>query len=96
MRYRAYAKKTVLSKRHRDDDGNPGPLEVEEVIAEGDLKDGRAAFDAGDVKVTKVVFYAGPKNSEVVAGSVDIGKAGRVSVEYAAPEDGKAGRITAG
>jgi hypothetical protein len=71
MHFRAYGKTTVLSKRHRDAEGNPGPLEVEDVIA-------------GEAKVSRVVFYDGPKETETVVGSVDVGKSGKI--EASLPE----------
>jgi hypothetical protein len=84
MHFRAYGKTTVLSKRHRDAEGNPGPLEVEDVIAEGSAKNGVASFDAGEAKVSRVVFYDGPKETETVVGSVDVGKSGKI--EASLPE----------
>lgn len=81
MKFRAYAQQTVLSKRHPDADGNPGPLENEEVIATGTAKDGVASFDSEGHKVTRVVFYDGAGDAETVAASVDVNKAGDIEVE---------------
>jgi hypothetical protein len=44
---------------------------VEEVVAEGDVVDGRVAFTSDKV-VTRVVLYAGPVEEEVVVGSVAV------------------------
>jgi hypothetical protein len=86
MKFRAYGKQTVLSKRHRDADGNPGPLENEDVVAEGSLKNGKATVDAGDAKVSRVVFYRGSGDEETVAGSMDVNESGKFDVEFVEPE----------
>ena len=75
-RYRAYAKAEVQNR------GSDASHEVEEVAFEGALADGKAEFDAGDRKVSKVAFYGGSKAEEVSLGEMPVNKSGKISVEY--------------
>ena len=61
---------------------------VDEVAFEGKADSGgeTATFDAGDVVITRVVFLAGKKDEEAVAGSLDINASGKISVTCPDPE----------
>ncbi len=76
MRFRAYSRIRVQGRR------DATPREIEEVVAEGSCADGVAKFDSKDVRVGKVVFYDGPKADEVVTGSVEVEKAGKLEVAF--------------
>lgn len=98
-RFRAYTLAPMATTSARWPDGSPilnedetAPGErrvvdmhqVEQVAIEGDLFDGEADFDSGDVIISKVVAYGGPADAEVVAGCVEVGKAGAISVKFGA------------
>lgn len=94
-RFRAYAASEAT--RHRTARTRKGrrvrvaraPWPVEEVAFEGEASgDGSlAAFDAGKTEIAKVVFYAGAAEAERVVGSVDVGKAGKISVSCPDADD---------
>lgn len=74
LRYRAYVKQNFKQK-----DGSLLALDV--VSAEGDCDvNGSASFESAD-KVEYVLFMAGPLETETVAGRLDIGKSGKISVQ---------------
>lgn len=87
-RFRAYAASEAT--RHRTARTRKGkrvrvarkPWPVEDVAFEGEASgDGSlAAFDAGKTEIARVVFYAGDPEHEAVVGSVEVGKAGKISV----------------
>jgi hypothetical protein len=81
--FRAYGPKTVESRRVINGEKQNISHEVEDVIADGKLKDGVADFDAKDAKVNRVVFYSGNGDDAAVVGSVDVGKSGKISAELA-------------
>ena len=56
---------------------------AEHVAFEGpSTGDGETAeFDAGKTEISKIVFYRGDVDSERVVGSVEVGKAGKISVD---------------
>lgn len=80
-RFRAYSQTEVQNRR------DSAPSIVEEIAAEGKT-DGTASasFNAGDKKITRVVFYSGPVAREVVVGSVDVNASGKVNAELADEE----------
>lgn len=98
-RYRAYAKSTATRSYTQTDDEGVAVLDesgqamrktrewdAEDVAHEGKLVGGKAEFDAGKTTIERVVFYGGPRDSEMVLGSVEVGKSGSISV--APPEKG--------
>ena len=80
-RFRAYTKVEVQNR------GADTPHLVEEVASEGET-DGTASakFNAGDTVISKIVFYAGPQETEVVVGCVDLNASGKVSAELQAED----------
>ncbi len=56
--------------------------ETEDVVFEGGpAENGETAeFDAGEIVITKIVFYRGDVESERAVGSVDVGASGKISV----------------
>lgn len=90
-RYRAYTAAVATRKAVEVD---PDTLKarrvrqeypVEEVVFEGKAdKSDAATFDAGDVTVTRVVFFAG--EDEAVVGSIDVNTSGEISVTCPEPE----------
>lgn len=80
-RFRAYAVKTAESRRESDGVKQNIEHDVEDVAFEGKLVDGVASFDAGDTKITRVVFYGGPAGEEVVLGEMPLNRAGKISAE---------------
>jgi hypothetical protein len=85
-RYRAYAIVDAESRREIDGERQNITHPVEDVIAEGECADGAASFDAGEIVVTKVAFYAGEPDEEVCLGAVDVNAAGEIHVEQPADE----------
>lgn len=81
--FRAYGPKTAESRREINGEKQNISHEVEDVVAEGKLKDGQASFDAKDAKVSRVVFYSGSGDEAAVAGSVDVNKSGKITAELA-------------
>lgn len=81
-RFRAYAAKTVESRREVDGEKQNIEHDVEDVAFEGKLTDGVASFDVGDVKIARVVFYGGPAGEEVVLGELPLNRAGKISAEF--------------
>lgn len=81
-RFRAYAAKTVESRREVDGEKQNIDHDVEDVAFDGKLVDGVASFDAGDVKVSRVVFYGGPAGEEFVLGDMPLNRAGKISAEF--------------
>lgn len=96
-RYRAYAAATgTRSKLIKNEDGSipltdDGEIkrtivdewDHEEVAFEGEpAGDGTVSFDAGQTVITKVVAYRGPADGESVAGSIEVGKSGKISVKF--------------
>lgn len=82
-RYRAYTKGSLraahLVKTETDDGEGLGPkpaYDAENVAFSGDLTNGRAGFDAGKTVISKIVFYGGEPDGEVVVGSVEVGASG--------------------
>jgi hypothetical protein len=69
-RFRAYAVESVESRRTIDGEKQNVAHDVENPAFEGKLVDGVAKFDAGKVTITRVVFYGGPVEEEVVLGEV--------------------------
>lgn len=90
-RYRAYTAAVATKKTVEVD---PDTLKarrvrqeyaVDEVAFEGKPdKADAATFDAGDVTVTRIVFYAGEE--ETVVGSVDVNASGAISATCPDPE----------
>ncbi len=73
-RYRAYTSGMALKKAKTkkgkllvDEDRNAVMVPshaVEDVAFEGELTDGKAEFDAGDVAITRIAFFGGDALSE--------------------------------
>lgn len=61
--------------------------EGEHVAFEGEANDGKAAFNAGDIVISKVVFYTGGIEDEVVCGDVEVNASGKISVSCPDDED---------
>lgn len=80
-RFRAYAAETVESRRIVDGEKANISHDVESPAFEGKLVDGVAEFDAGDVKIRRIVFYGGAQADEVVLGDLPINKSGKISAE---------------
>jgi hypothetical protein len=79
--FRAYGPQTALSRRTVDGEKVNVEHSVEDVIAEGKLKDGVAEFDAKDAKISRVVFYDGDGDEAAVVGETEVGKSGKISAE---------------
>lgn len=77
--FRAYGPQKASSRRTIDGQKVNIEHDVEDVIVEGKLKDGKAEFDAKDAKVSRVVFYDGNGDEAAVVGELPIGKSGKVS-----------------
>lgn len=78
---RAVAEKRAFTKNQRI------RYDVEQVVAEGKVNgSGILTVSAEDgAVITRVVFYGGPVESEVVVGSVEVGEAGPVDIELVEP-----------
>jgi hypothetical protein len=83
-RFRAYAVETAQSRRTVDGEKQNVSHDVENPAFEGKVVGGVAKFDAGQVKISRVVFYGGPVDEEAVLGEVEVGKSGKISAELAA------------
>jgi hypothetical protein len=94
-RYRAYAQATMTRKPSVEDHlalskkgkkfapGARVRYAVEQVAAEGELAGGALKLSPGpDTVITKVVFYRGPVESEVVVGSLDVGAPGDIAIDF--------------
>jgi hypothetical protein len=79
--FRAYGPAKGLSRRTVDGQKVNVEHDVEDVIAEGKVKDGEAVFDAKGAKISRVVFYSGSGDDAAVVGEVDINKSGKISAE---------------
>jgi hypothetical protein len=100
-RYRAYAAEkflrnaTVADYVKRAADNLP-PLKQgakirydgEVVALEGDVTGDAVSISAGAVTITKVVFYKGPIEAEVVVGSVEVNIGGTIEISLVEPDDG--------
>lgn len=92
-RFRAYTLGEATTSKwveHEDDEGRVTKTRdvidawpAEHVAFEGASSgDGETAeFNAGNTEISKVVFYRGDVESERVVGSVEVGKAGKISVK---------------
>lgn len=92
-RFRAYAVETVESRRVIDGKKENIPHDVENPAFEGKVVDGKATFDAGATKITRVVFYGGPAADEAVIGDLQIDRSGKISVEYVGATDDEEAKI---
>lgn len=82
VRFRAYAVETAESRRAVDGEKQNIDHDVENSAFDGKVVDGVAAFDAGKIVVTRVVFYGGPADEEVCLGEIAINKSGKISAEF--------------
>lgn len=80
-RFRAYAAEPAISRRVVGGEKLNVQHQVENPAFEGDVADGAASFDAGATLVTRVVFYGGAPEEEVVLGQVAVNQSGQISVE---------------
>lgn len=81
-RYRAYSTQSVESRRDVNGEKKNISHDVEHAAFEGRLQDGKAVFDAGDNKISRVVFYGGSGDTETVLGEVSVNKSGKISAEH--------------
>ena len=62
------------------------PVDAEDIALTGPVTNNAVSFDAGDMVITKVVFYEGEGDDEAVIGSVDVNASGYVDVSLAPTE----------
>src|SRR5688572_25516964 len=60
--------------------------EGEEIAVEGEVTTGAAVINGPKgLTITRVVFYKGPRESEVVVGSIDVNANGKIEIEFVEP-----------
>jgi hypothetical protein len=92
-RYRAYAASEGTKSAHssvEDDEGvvtkernvvQSWPTESVAYEGESSGNGDTAEFNSGKIEITRITFYRGDVETERCVGSVDVGKAGKISVK---------------
>lgn len=98
-RFRAYAPSEAVRSYVQTDENGPRvnkrgviirkevKAPAEDVFLEADTIDGVADFNSGKTVISRIVFYGGPVESEVVVGSVELGEAGKFAIPCPAEDE---------